>query len=99
MESHPELAYVIINGGPLQASKKSRAGVTERLEVLSQRLPDVSRLFSEAEQRFPREALALDDVVDALVLMVVATGVKKRLVAPGQSRYSYGIPIRMIVPA
>ena len=99
MESHPELAYVIINGGPLQASKKSRAGVTERLGVLSQRLPDVSHLFSEAEQKFPRKVLALDDIVDALVLMVVATGVKKRLVAPGQSRDSYGIPIRMIVPA
>ena len=99
MESHPELAYAILNDGPLQASKKSRAGVTERLEVLSQRMPDVSRLFAEAEQRFPRKVLALDDIVDALVLMVVATGVKKRLVAPGECRDSYGIPIRMIVPA
>ena len=99
MESHPELTYSILSGGSLLTSKKRPAGVTERLKVLSQRLPIVRQLFTRAEHSFQRKVLGRDDIVDALALMVVATGKKKRLVVPAQLRDSHGIPIRMILPA
>ena len=99
IESHPELAYSILSEGLLLTSKKSRAGVVERLEVLSQRQPAVWQLFTRAEQSFSRKILGCDDIADALVLMVVGAGKKKRLVVPEQRRDSHGIPIRMIVPA
>ena len=99
IESHPELAYSFIGKGLPLRSKKTREGVVCRLELLSQRHLAVWDLFTQAKQTFPRKVLGLDDIVDALILMTVGTGRKKCLVWPTQRQDSYGIPIRMIVPA
>ncbi len=98
IESHPELAYSIMNGGPLAASKKSMLGIRTRLEILSKRLPEADEIFRRAERSFPRKVLARDDIVDAIVLMVVAAGRNKRLEVRSQRRDKHGIPIRMCVP-
>ena len=98
MESHPELAFGVLNRSVLKTSKKTRAGIEERLAILGRARPDARELFISAENSFPRRQLGRDDIVDAMVLMVVGLGRKQRLVVPSQNRDAHGIPIRMIVP-
>ncbi len=70
-ESHPELCFRALNGGVIMMhSKKTREGRQERLAVLKPYLPQSEALFLAASQQFPRKALALDDILDAMVLAV-----------------------------
>lgn len=99
LESHPELAFHLLSPSPLKHSKKSSAGISERLRVLSHHESYARQWYRAAKSKYPRKLLALDDIVDAMILMVVGSSPKQRLVVRDQSRDGFCIPIRMIVPA
>lgn len=60
IEVHPELSFAEMAGRPL-ASKKSAAGVGERLEALSAWIPDPAAALARAPHDVP-----VDDALDAL---------------------------------
>jgi predicted RNase H-like nuclease len=72
-EVHPELCFWALNGRRALATKKKRSdGFEQRLELLSRFVPDACKLVREALDAFPRKEVARDDVVDALVALLVA---------------------------
>jgi predicted RNase H-like nuclease len=72
-EMHPEVAFWALNGSrPLLTSKKSRAGLEERLAVLARHCPETRDCFSDCEAAYRRKDVARDDIVDALAGAVTA---------------------------
>lgn len=62
-ETHPELAFAALCGGPLADSKHTRAGLAARIGALATVFPDVETLVAT-----PLVGAAIDDMTDALVL-------------------------------
>ena len=61
-EVHPELSFAAMNDGqPMQSSKKSKAGVEERLKLLEAHFPQVRG----ALERNASGKVARDDILDA----------------------------------
>ena len=72
-ESHPELAFrAFSRDHPLQHGKKTQAGKTERLALLSGYFGATKPLFESARAQFLRRQVADDDIIDALALAVSA---------------------------
>lgn len=66
-EVHPELAFQDWNGGlPLGHGKRCREGRAERLALCERGFPGA---WAAIRQRFPRAAVADDDIFDALALL------------------------------
>lgn len=73
LEAHPELSFQKLNGDtPLQFSKKSSEGITERINILQMHYPASSTLFGKmlADPALKGNAAA-DDMVDAICLAVL----------------------------
>jgi predicted RNase H-like nuclease len=95
-ECHPELAFTLLNGAPLDASKKTPAGQRQRRQIIERHLPDLTLFIDKMLKQFPRRDLLLDDIFDALVLAITA---KKATILPAEPETGVGdIPIRMWVP-
>ncbi len=72
-ESHPELCFWALAGGePMRHPKRTQEGYAERLALLSARLPTSPEVVEALLSRHRRDALARDDVLDALVLAIAA---------------------------
>jgi predicted RNase H-like nuclease len=72
-ECHPELAFYGLQGGiPMASSKKTPAGLQARLNLLSQRWAGAEEAYQALLDRFSRNALARDDILDAMVLAITA---------------------------
>jgi predicted RNase H-like nuclease len=97
-ESHPELAFTVLNGVAMAETKKSLAGSKARIKLLSARLPDVTRFLDQQLSLYPRNQLLQDDCVDALVLLVAAQQAKP-LSLPHPQVGEGGVAINMWVPA
>ncbi len=73
-ESHPEVCFWALNGAtPMRHSKKTVAGRNERLALLRRFLPDMDALYAEAMKRYQRKQVAVDDILDTVVLAVSAS--------------------------
>lgn len=73
-EIHPELAFWALNQRrPMEHSKKLAAGFEARLKLLQQHLGSARSLIDEVMLSYPRKQLLRDDIVDALVALVVAS--------------------------
>ncbi len=73
LEAHPELSFQKLNGNtPLQFSKKSSEGITERINILQMHYPASATLFGKmlADPALKGNAAA-DDMVDAICLAVL----------------------------
>lgn len=70
-EGHPELAFRGLAAAPLAENKKTRAGNRERVALLERHLPGARRLIADAFLEHGGFDCARDDIVDALVLMVI----------------------------
>ena len=99
-ECHPELSFQALNQGNAMAhSKKSPEGREERLVVLSRWIPEIRTLFDQACRGFLRKELALDDILDAAVLAVVAGLGEQGIALPDAAEYDgKGIPMQIIYP-
>lgn len=92
-EAHPELAFAQLHGRPLETSKKTPEGRALRRRLLERQrqipLRRVGPALAEAERRWPRSQVAADDLLDALVLTLVA-----RALAAGTASRFAGEPDR-----
>lgn len=93
-EAHPELAYRTRAAAEL-AKKKTKLGRTQRQEILT-RLGSPFRL-TDWEKKFMRRSVALDDLLDAAILLEVARewgeGVGRRV--GGRQRDSRGLKMEI----
>jgi predicted RNase H-like nuclease len=65
-EVHPEICFWALNGQrPLIHAKKTKAGFLERRGILERHLPGISKLVEDILKRYPRSAVARDDIMDA----------------------------------
>jgi predicted RNase H-like nuclease len=79
-ETHPELAFAQLAGGaPMRHSKKSAAGIRERVGLLRRFEPGAPKLLRRVLEERPRKMVAPDDVVDALVAYVVSARAPSKL--------------------
>ena len=79
-EVHPELAFWSLNAGRAMAhGKKTRAGFEERRDLLARYLPQAPALIDQALTGHRRRDLARDDILDALVNLVLASLPQTRL--------------------
>lgn len=88
-ETHPELAFANLKGVPMTFPKRTADGQRERLQTLQVAIPDVQKIYRSALEQFRRSQVARDDILDALVLAVVAQGM-----ADGVSRRLPRRPVR-----
>ncbi len=63
-EVHPETSFAVLAGVPMSASKKTGAGIDERLEALAGEFPDLQETVVGAFWPEPPRP-ALDDLLDA----------------------------------
>jgi len=70
LESHPELCFAMLSGSPVQESKHTPKGQQKRLEILSPFCREMRGAVEHAG--FSKKQAALDDLIDAACLAVVA---------------------------
>jgi len=72
-ESHPEVCFWALNGAQaMRHNKKTAEGKNERMALLRHFFPAADAVYSQARERYRRDAVALDDIIDSLVLAVSA---------------------------
>jgi len=76
-EVHPEVTFTQLKGGPLKNSKKSANGRRERIALLRRSGLAISELYLvERRLQMGRACLSMDDVVDALGCLVMASFIR-----------------------
>ena len=98
-EVHPELCFWALNDRQaMKSSKKRSSGVTERLEVLTNLEPRSREIYEQAGSEFRRKIVGRDDIVDALVVGLVARDRGDRLtsVPDVPPRDAQGLPMEMV---
>ena len=71
-EAHPELAFHSLSGAAMQHGKRTIEGRCERLAVLAEAIPGAEACYRASLVQFRRREVARDDILDAMVLAVVA---------------------------
>ncbi len=71
-ESHPELVFCGLAGGPMSANKKTRDGFAERMTILQLYEPDAKTWIASAFLAHGGFEATRDDVVDAFALALCA---------------------------
>ena len=72
-EAHPELGFCMLNHGyPLLTKKKRSDGINERLQLLVRQKTYCEQIYNEALVEYPRKILARDDIVDAMMCLLIA---------------------------
>lgn len=72
LEAHPELCFNGIKRTPLRFKKKTEEGKRERLQVLEVVLPRARIIYESIKNATRRREVALDDILDAMVLAASA---------------------------
>ncbi|GAB3705239.1 DUF429 domain-containing protein [Halorubrum pallidum] len=98
-ESHPEVCFRGLRGEELQHSKKTAAGVGERLDSLDNHLDVPGDVFQTLCARLTKSEnrATVDDVIDALGLAVTAwkSGEKPDTLPKNPNIDSKGLPMQM----
>lgn len=71
-ESHPELAFMVLKGHPMDHNKRKKEGYCERLELLKKIYPKTEEIIEYSLDQFLRKEVKKDDILDALVLAIHA---------------------------
>jgi len=95
-ESHPEIVYRQWVGQRLP-KKKTAEGERARVEFLRSVGVPVDRLVRDVGTRYPKRMVLIDDVLDALVLLLLATRPSRDL-DPAPQIALTGCPINLRVP-
>ena len=96
-ESHPELAFYLLSPDGPHHSKKTCDGIAERLNILASYYEPVHEYYDLALRKYPRKLVARDDVVDAMILMVLGS-VDQTVLADSSDKDEQGLQIRMTLP-
>jgi predicted RNase H-like nuclease len=79
-ECHPEVCFWALNNKTaMRFNKKQKAGREERMRLLSKFLPTAQRILECASDTYNRSQVAIDDIIDAMVLTVTAALGNKNL--------------------
>ena len=97
-EGHPELAFAVLNGSPMAASKKCAQGHQERIAVLKRCGIPAEAVLDTVYQDFRKSDLQIDDVLDALILFWVAKCGGQPITGDAVID-EFGIPVNLMVPA
>ncbi|MFC6873825.1 DUF429 domain-containing protein [Halobellus marinus] len=73
-EAHPELCFAGLNGQPVAYGKSGARGRRLRRALLAEVLDGAERAYEDALERYPRNAVRRDDILDSLVLSVAGEG-------------------------
>ena len=98
-EIHPEILFWAMAGyHPMRHPKKTEQGFLERREVLRRFLPETDEIIRRASSLYRPSALAKDDVLDALVAAVTASGGKCELhtIPETPERDAQGLRMEMV---
>lgn len=98
VEVHPEVSFTALAGGQPMAYRKSTAeGKQERLAWLEQWLPQAAALRNAGMAQFKRAMVQEDDILDALVVLLVARAdaVALRFLPAEPVLDERGLPMRM----
>ena len=103
-ECHPELCFGQFNQGlPMGFAKKTREGRLERLRLIRSRFRDgIEGSIDALMASTTRKQLALDDVLDALVLASLAATSRRdwiKLPVDPAPRDANGLPMQIVAPA
>lgn len=72
-EAHPELIFYGLNGQQaLQASKKTKTGIQDRLRLITEHFPTLKSLYTTVLEQTRRKDILADDIVDAMSLATAA---------------------------
>lgn len=99
VESHPELLFKSLDAtNNILVSKKSKAGFVRRIFLLQKHLPSVGQIVENMLHSFSRNELAKDDILDALVLALVAgTSLRRwRTFHPESPTDAIGNPMQIV---
>jgi predicted RNase H-like nuclease len=104
-ETHPEVCFRALKGDPLAHGKRTDAGVTERLDLLTAEHPELASVYETVRETYATPAYAprvsgRDDVLDAMVAAVTAARGEQELetlpdVPPTDAR---GLPMEIVYP-
>ncbi|WP_261885313.1 DUF429 domain-containing protein [Vibrio pomeroyi] len=72
-ESHPEVVFAALKGEPLTFSKRTQEGKEERLSIIQQLAPQWCEVVALAISNTKRKDVAIDDIYDAFILMLIAS--------------------------
>lgn len=97
-ESHPEVCFRAFAGEPLEYSKKTAAGYAERMRTLAAYDVDGPRTVQRAAEATAGHDVAVNDVLDAVVLAYTARPGpgKLRTLPPNPPTDNVGLPMRMV---
>lgn len=99
IESHPELCFFGLKGRPLAHSKKTAAGIGERLSALGTLLDNPEKAFRHLSCELENEAsdVKVDDLIDAMALATTAAQDRQNLefILDERDTDTKGIPMRM----
>ena len=101
-EVHPEICFWALAGGrPMQAKKKTDAGIRERLELLEGVDPSVAEAFAQIRAKFRSRDLGDDDILDAMAAAITASAGPEALMTLPEdpARDSCGLPMEMVYRA
>jgi len=72
-ESHPELLFQKLNGGnPILQKKATKKGLRHRLDLLKKESEFADDFFRDIKEKFRRNQVDEDDIVDAMALALFA---------------------------
>ena len=98
-EIHPEVCFWGLNGRrAMKHPKKKTVGFDERLEVLRRFLPSIDAIIDGPLQKYTRSVVARDDILDALVALVVGctSDDKLQTMPPNPMLDERGLPMEMV---
>lgn len=98
-EVHPEICFWGLNERQaMKHPKKKPAGFEERLQVLGRFFPDIEAIVNGPLSKYTRSVVARDDILDALVALVVAStsADKLKTMPPTPNMDSRGLPMEMV---
>ena len=98
-EIHPELCFWALNHQQsIKHRKKDKAGFEERLKLIDQFIPNTRSLVEGTLNSYLRKEVSRDDILDALVALIVASTSDDALktVPETPSKDSYGLPMEIV---
>jgi predicted RNase H-like nuclease len=97
-EAHPEVCFAVLAGKPVVSSKKTAAGMAERLELLRRHLADIDAFVLHAFTALRRHEAVMDDILDALALAVAArhAGKSPLTLPPKPAKDREGLPMEIV---
>lgn len=100
-EAHPEVCFRSFAGEPLEHSKKVAAGYAERMRALAEFDRDAPRIVQETAEATAGHEVAVDDVLDAVVLAYTARPGPGELhtLPPDPPTDVTGLPMEMVYRA